>query len=368
MRLHPGVVADRGAYGAIPWMDVPRKYAAFILLETGGSHRTCRRPRRLEPGAARRLLAYVETPMALSDPRRKELSDLVTTHRVVLFMKGSRRMPQCGFSAKVVQILDQLAATYETVDVLASPELREGIKEFSQWPTIPQLYVGGQFVGGCDIVTELSASGELRKLIGVDAPRAKLPAITMSDAAARAFEAALADAPGDSLRCTVDAGFQHELFLGPREPDDIEVHAGGLTLLLDPASARVADGVSIDFVAGSGGGFKITNPNEPPRVRELTAGETKERLDRGELTLFDVRPESERAVASVAAARSLDPAGREYLLGLDRDTPIALHCHHGIRSRAAAEQLLREGFRRVYNVKGGIDAWSTTVDPSVPRY
>ena len=104
--------------------------------------------------------------MATNEPIRKQISETLASSRVVLFMKGNRRMPQCGFSAQVVQILDKLVRSYETVNVLRSPELRDGIKEFSQWPTIPQLYVDGQFIGGCDIVREMDASGELQKLIG----------------------------------------------------------------------------------------------------------------------------------------------------------------------------------------------------------
>src|SRR5882724_6972665 len=98
--------------------------------------------------------------MALSEAVRHQLSELVGTHPVVLFMKGNRQFPQCGFSSQVVQILNGLIPKYETVNVLADPAIREGIKEFSSWPTIPQLYVGGQFVGGCDIVKDLHASGE----------------------------------------------------------------------------------------------------------------------------------------------------------------------------------------------------------------
>ena len=103
--------------------------------------------------------------MSLDETVRKQLSELVANNRVVLFMKGNRQLPQCGFSAQVVQILDELLPSYETVDVLSSPEMRAGIKEFSNWPTIPQLYVGGQFVGGCDIVREMRASGELEEII-----------------------------------------------------------------------------------------------------------------------------------------------------------------------------------------------------------
>jgi monothiol glutaredoxin len=84
-------------------------------------------------------------------------------------MKGNRRMPQCGFSATVVQILDHLIPEYTTVDVLQDPEVREGIKAYTQWPTIPQLYVKGEFVGGCDIVREMFQTGELQKTLGVEA-------------------------------------------------------------------------------------------------------------------------------------------------------------------------------------------------------
>ena len=100
--------------------------------------------------------------MSMSEALRKQISDLVSSHRVVLFMKGNPTAPQCGFSAQVVQILGELLPSYETVDVLASPEIRDGIKEFSQWPTIPQLYVDAKFTGGCDIVRVMYASGDLQ--------------------------------------------------------------------------------------------------------------------------------------------------------------------------------------------------------------
>ncbi len=105
--------------------------------------------------------------MPLSEPLRARFQDLITTNKVVLFMKGTRAAPACGFSAAVVQILDDLVPTYETVNVLSDPEVRDGIKEFSSWPTIPQLYVNGEFVGGSDIVREMAESGELAKAVGV---------------------------------------------------------------------------------------------------------------------------------------------------------------------------------------------------------
>ena len=306
--------------------------------------------------------------MPLSEPVRKQIQDLISSHRVVLFMKGSRRMPMCGFSGKVVQILDEHLPEYETLDVLRAPEIREGIKEFSKWPTIPQLYVGGKFVGGSDIVTELNVSGELGELLGAKPVAVPAPKITMSAAAKAAFDAALADAGGDLLRFKIDADYQNDLFLGPREAGDIEVDAGGLTLLLDRGTASRADGVRIDFVDGEGGGFKLENPNAPAHVIQIGAVELKAMLDRGEVVLFDVRPENERRIAKIDGARSLDAAGQEYLSGLDRNTAIAFHCHHGPRSDAFAQRMLAEGFKKVYNLKGGISAWTQSVDPSVPNY
>ena len=84
---------------------------------------------------------------------------------VMLYMKGTPMFPQCGFSARVVQILTHLGVPFQSANVLEEPELREGIKEFSQWPTVPQLYVGGEFVGGCDIIMEMFQSGELETLL-----------------------------------------------------------------------------------------------------------------------------------------------------------------------------------------------------------
>ncbi len=89
----------------------------------------------------------------------------ITDNDVVLFMKGTSAFPQCGFSAAVVQILSQLGVPFKDVNVLDDPTIRQGIKDFTQWPTIPQLYVKGEFVGGCDIVREMFVSGELAELL-----------------------------------------------------------------------------------------------------------------------------------------------------------------------------------------------------------
>ncbi|GBR47627.1 MULTISPECIES: Grx4 family monothiol glutaredoxin [Neokomagataea] len=95
----------------------------------------------------------------------QHIQNLIDTNPVMLFMKGDKLFPQCGFSARVVQILSHLGVTFETCNVLESPEIRQGIKDFSQWPTVPQLYVKGEFIGGCDIVTDMYQNGELETLM-----------------------------------------------------------------------------------------------------------------------------------------------------------------------------------------------------------
>jgi len=101
-------------------------------------------------------------------PEIKERIDrLVQGNKVLVFMKGSKLMPQCGFSNNVVQILNTLGIPYETVDVLEDSEIRQGIKEYSNWPTIPQVYINGEFIGGSDIMIELYQSGELQQMAEV---------------------------------------------------------------------------------------------------------------------------------------------------------------------------------------------------------
>jgi len=100
----------------------------------------------------------------MTNPVFDRIQQDITANPVMLFMKGNAMFPQCGFSARVVQILTHLGVPFQTANVLEDPELREGIKQFTNWPTIPQLYVKGEFVGGCDIVTEMFQSGELETL------------------------------------------------------------------------------------------------------------------------------------------------------------------------------------------------------------
>ena len=103
----------------------------------------------------------------MTTPATEQIGKLIGENKIMVFMKGDRLMPQCGFSNQVVQILNILGVPYETVDVLADQDIRQGVKEYSNWPTIPQVYINGEFVGGSDVMTELYQKGELQQMVEV---------------------------------------------------------------------------------------------------------------------------------------------------------------------------------------------------------
>lgn len=218
--------------------------------------------------------------MTLSSETRLLIEHILTSHPTVLFMKGTQQQPRCGYSAAVVDILRRMGVSFYDVDVLANPTLREGIKVYGNWPTIPQLYHRGELIGGCDVVRELVQRGELAKVL---------------------------EATGTAL--------------------------------------------------------------PSPHVQNLTVQELKTWMkNKTDFRLYDVRTEAERRLAHIPGSVLLDPQTQFTLDLLPKETKLVFVCHHGGRSRAAAERALQKGFTQVWNVQGGIDAWSQHVDPSVPRY
>jgi len=308
--------------------------------------------------------------MSLDPALRSRIESLLQSNRVVLFMKGQPGMPQCGFSAKAVGVLDGLGVEYAHVNVLADQEIREGIKAYGEWPTIPQLYIDGELVGGSDIIEQLANSGELSGLLGLQAPDRTPPKITITPAAVEMLKGALADAPGASLALSINAQFQPNFQLVPTDPNAIAAESNGLRVQFDLSSARRAEGVTIDWVDDiRGRGLAIDNPNAPKPVQELAVREAADQVKAGSVILVDVRPADERAIAAVNVPfRHFDGNGRAELEALPKDTALAFLCHHGGRSLQAAEQFRALGFTHVYNVTGGIDAWSDDVDGSVPKY
>ena len=308
--------------------------------------------------------------MTLVPEVRTRIETLLQSNRVVLFMKGNPGAPRCGFSAAASGLLNELLPDYATVDVLEDPEIREGIKAYGNWPTIPQLYIGGELVGGSDIIQSMYTSGELQELFGLPKPDRTPPPITITDKAAAEIRNAMADAEaGLALHLSIDARYQAQFHLAEAELGSLRSEANGIAIYMDLATAQRARNVRIDWAdTVQGSGLTIDNPNAPAGVKALSVRELQARLNADDITLVDVRPGDERAVASLAAPfRTLDD-GIEALTSLPKDTPLAFLCHTGNRSAQAAEHFRGLGFAEVYNVVGGIEAWSREIDPGVPRY
>ena len=187
--------------------------------------------------------------MSIPPELQARIQGIVDSSPCVLFMKGNPVAPQCGFSAQVVQVLNRLLPEYQTFDVLSDGEVREGVKEFSDWPTIPQLYVGGEFMGGCDIVKEMYDNGELHDALGMERPAltGDQVAIKVSADAEQILRNAQQQQQAE-LHFGIDAKFQPFLGFGPATGSEVRVPVGDLFFLLDRDTAARAQGASITVV------------------------------------------------------------------------------------------------------------------------
>lgn len=307
--------------------------------------------------------------MNLNDDVRQRIETMVKGNRVVLFMKGTPRQPMCGFSARTVAALDSVVPDYAAVNVLDDEAIREGIKAYGNWPTIPQLYIDGELVGGCDIVLAMLNSGELHEQLGLPKPDRTPPEITITDAAADMIRDALRGHEGLGLHFQIDAGWESQFSLAPVQGSEIEAESNGIRVAMDLATAQRAAGAVIDWVKTmTGEGLSVHLPAAPPPVRQISVRELRQRLDANEIRLIDVRSGDDRAKAAIPGSAALDQALMDELAALPKDTPLAFICHHGNSSLGVAEHFRKQGFTSVSNVTGGIDAWSVQIDPSVPRY
>lgn len=194
--------------------------------------------------------------------------------------------------------------------------------------------------------------------------------IHLTDAAAAAIRAADPDPAASALRIVIDDQFRYDLRLDAPVAGDLVIETGGITIVIDASSAARADGLTLDFDAtAAGGGFTIDNPNAPREIVQLSARELRALIDSdASFELLDVRTPAERAIARIDGARLLDQAVHDELMAGERGRTLVFYCHHGMRSQSAADHFRRAGFTRLYNLQGGIDAWSVDVDPDVPRY
>jgi monothiol glutaredoxin len=315
-----------------------------------------------------KIQRMIET-MELSDAVKGKIESYLDDSKVVLFMKGTRQQPMCGFSARTVAALDSILPDYATVNVLDDDDVREGIKAYGNWPTIPQLYIDGELVGGCDIVLNMLNTGELHEHLGLGAPDRTAPEITVTPAAADKIREAMQGHEGVALHFLVDANWDAQFNLAPPQGTEIASESNGIKVLMDIATAQRARGAEIDWVSTmQGEGLTIRLPQAPPPVKQMTVQELADKLKAGDVTLVDIRAESERARASIEGALIPDRPTMEKLEAMPKDSPIAFLCHNGNSSMGAAEYFRKQGFSDISNVAGGIHAWSMEVDPSVPTY
>jgi monothiol glutaredoxin len=307
--------------------------------------------------------------MSLDPALRSRIDTLLSDNRIVLFMKGHPQAPQCGFSAKAVGALNSLGIDYKHVDVLADAEIREAIKLYGDWPTIPQLYIGGELVGGSDIIEQMANSGELHTAVGLPPPDRTPPRIAIGASAIEMLRNAINDAGGDVVvRMDIDQQYRTRLHLAQPDANAITAEVEGIRVQFDLAGARRAEGLRIDWADDERGrGLIIENPNAPPPVQAMTPAQAIERRNAGTLRIVDVRPPEERALATIGGDVLNFDGGLESIEALPKGTALAFLCHHGNRSQQAAEHFRQKGFREVYNIVGGIEAWAD-VDSSVEKY
>lgn len=240
-------------------------------------------------------------------PLKQRVQSYIDSSTVLLFVKGTPMQPMCGFSAQVMGVFDRIGAPYATFNVLADPVIRQGMKSFSQWPTFPQIYVGGEFLGGCDITLEMYQNGELME----------------------AIQEALTTRGGP----------------GPFHTEEAEAPAAPTKTLDVPEAAKASGEGSSDVNLLS--------------VRKASL------LGLENFVLVDVREQQEWDAGHINGA-TLVPMS-ELAARVDEipmDGKVLFYCRSGRRSYNAAEFLISKGHRHVYNLEGGIQAWTAEIGPN----
>ena len=290
----------------------------------------------------------------MTEELKNKLQGMVDSHDIVLFMKGDRNQPQCGFSARVVGVLEELEVDYQTYNVFSDPDIRSGMKDFSQWPTFPQLYIKQEFVGGCDLVTEMMQNGELPQMLGVSLEEVSPPTIHLSPGIKALFAESLAQHEG-GIHLEVSKNYQYDLFVGPKSNGQIECLVEGIPFYFSRGSAKRANGISLDFKDGDQGGVLIDNPNEP-KFQDIAVSDLEDWLQTNpNAKVYQI---GVGADAVLPFATVLDGNAHREIESLPKDHPIAFMCMMGVRSQQASKSLVMQGYNNVFNVLGGLNAWT----------
>jgi monothiol glutaredoxin len=254
----------------------------------------------------------INTAAGRGRPAEERIQAFVQGSTLMLFVKGTPTQPMCGFSATVMDLFNRMGAPYATFNILEDPEIREGAKAFSKWPTFPQIYVGGEFVGGCDIAVQMYQQGELQEVVK---------------------EAIEKQGPG---RAHVQ--------------DDMQRQAAAAEQMLPvpPGARALGEGAA-----------------EVKQIRPRKAN----LLGLESFVVVDVRNPDELEICKLPSAYLIPlPELGERFAVIPKDANVLMVCRSGGRSQRAGEFLVSQGYRHVWNLDGGVLAWSDEVDPSFKKY
>ena len=298
----------------------------------------------------------------MTDQATQRIEQMLNENPVFLFMKGTPQTPMCGFSSNTVKILkDLIGEGFASFNVLEDTEIREGIKAYGQWPTIPQLYVNKELIGGNDIISEMFNTGELHELLNLTQPDRTAPTISISDEALNHIKEGLKDMGDHQLFLSVDEEFNTRFSLEKPKGYEIIADVGDLKVYMDIGTAKRSNGVEISWVDElQGSGLRIKNPNEPPAVQDLSIAELQDwfATDVENPRIYDVRSAEKFAEGSVTSAQRLDKQSISEIEALDKDTPLVFVCQVGQSSMSAAEFFRKKGYTKVFNLTGGYNAWN----------
>ncbi|VAW44106.1 Glutaredoxin-related protein [hydrothermal vent metagenome] len=298
----------------------------------------------------------------MTDQTTQRIEQMLDESSVFLFMKGNPQTPMCGFSSNTVKILkDLIGDGFSSFNVLEDPEIREGIKAYGQWPTIPQLYVNKELVGGNDIISEMFNTGELHELLNLTQPDRTAPKISITDDALSHIKEGLKDMGDHQLFLSVDDEFNTRFSLEKPKGYEVIADVGDLKVYMDIGTAKRSDGVEISWVDElQGSGLRIKNPNEPPAVKDLSVAELQDwfATEIENPHVYDVRSVDKVEEGTVDHALRLDKAAIESIESMEKETPLVFVCQVGQSSMSAAEFFRKKGYSKVFNLTGGYNAWN----------
>ena len=296
----------------------------------------------------------------MNEQTRQKIENLVNNNTCVLFMKGNPKQPQCGFSSNTVKILhDLIGDDFAYFNVLEDQDVREGIKEFGNWPTIPQLYINKELVGGNDIITEMFNTGELQSLLSLPQPVRKPATITITQKAKENILSGIENIGSNVLMLSIDGQYNTRFSIEEPKGYEIVSDIGEIKIYMDIGTAKRADGIEIDWVEDlNGAGLVIKNPNEPKPVNQISKLDLQKGIESNIYNnIYDVRSETEFANNSIPGSVRLDKAKMQEIEELPKETPLVFVCHVGNTSQGACEFYRKKGYTNVNNLVGGVSDW-----------